>query len=247
MSPSLAIPLLLLLSLPAQAQVYKCQSASQQTIYSNMPCPAGNVEVMTDIKLNDPQSNPAGNSSNLMRQLDSAVKTAILAGDLNRAQALATTYEHKQWVAEAISKEASQPQKSEALLKAELAASSDCAVARRNLEAASNASLPDAEILNAKTSLMHAACGSTEPIIVQQQVQPSFGYGYGPRYGYKHPQRFGYNDYNKPHQYHGQRPAKPDIKHRPGYKTQSNKSQLKLQPKFGASLELTSFRQQSSR
>lgn len=243
MSPFLAIPLLLLLSLPAQAQVYKCQSANQQTIYSDTPCPAGNIEVMTNIKLNDPQSNPSSNSSSLMRQLDSAVKTAILAGDLDRAQALATTYEHKQWVADAISKQASQPQKSETLLKAELAASSDCAAARRNLEAASNASLPDAEILNAKTSLMHAACGTTEPVIVQQQVQPSFGYGYGHRYGYKHPQRLGHNDYNKPYQYQGQRPhSKPDIKHK-----SNSKSQLKLQPKFGASLELTSFRQQSAR
>lgn len=101
MSPYLAIPIVLLFSATAHAQVYKCQNDKQQVVYSDSPCPAGNTEQVTNIKLNEPQADGFNNNSNLMRQLDGAVKSAILAGDLTKAGALATTFEQKQWVADA--------------------------------------------------------------------------------------------------------------------------------------------------
>ncbi|MDZ4098647.1 MAG: DUF4124 domain-containing protein [Methylophilaceae bacterium] len=184
MSPYLAVPIVLLFSLPAHAQVYKCLNDKQQVVYSDSACPAGNTEQITNIKLNAPQSNGFNNNSNLMRQLDGAVKSAILTGNLTKAAALATTFEQKQWVADAQMVQNNQPQKSEAMLKADMASSAACLSARRSLEKEANALLPDANVLEAKRSLMHSACGSSEPVIVQQPVQPRYVYGYPYRFRY---------------------------------------------------------------
>jgi hypothetical protein len=195
MSPSPAtIPIILLFSASAQAQVYKCQNEQQQVIYADSPCPAGNTEFVTDIKLYEPDSDHLSaynlsDSPNLMRRLDGAVKSAILAGDLIKAGALASTIEQKQWVAEAQLQQNNQPQKSDAMLKAEMASSAACQNARRNLENEANARLPDTRALEAKRSLMHSACGSTKPLIVQQTVASGFAYRY--------PHRFRYNEYQK--------------------------------------------------
>lgn len=230
MYPYLAIPIVLLFSASAQAQVYKCQNNKQQVIYSDSPCPAGNTELVTNIKLNEPQAAGFNGTSNLMLKLDNAVRSAILAGDLTKAGALATTLEQKQWVADAQFKQNNQPQKSEALLKAELASSVACQSARRSLEAETKALLPDANVLAAKRSLMHSACGTTEPLIVEQLLQPRFVYGY--------PHRFRYN------------PGKGYQKH-PGhtYGTEHRPSiQLKLQQKSStSSTYYNSFHIQSAR
>lgn len=217
LSPLLALPIILLFSASAHAQVYKCKNDKQQVIYSDSPCPAGNTEQITNIKLNEPETNSFDSSSNIMRQLDIAVKSAILAGDLNKAGALATTFEQKQWVADAQINQNNQPQKSEAVLKAEMASSAACQSARRSLETESNALLPDANALEAKRSLMHSTCGSTEPLIVEQPVQPRFVYGY--------PHRF---RYNPPKGYQKHLGQTYGTKHRPSV-------QLKLQQKSSTS------------
>jgi hypothetical protein len=217
MSPYLAIPIVLLFSATAHAQVYKCQNDKQQVVYSDSPCPAGNTEQVTNIKLNEPQADGFNNNSNLMRQLDGAVKSAILAGDLTKAAALATTFEQKQWVADAQMVQNNQPQKSEAVLKADMASSAACLSARRNLEKEANALLPDANVLEAKKGLMHSACGSSEPVIVQQQLQPQFVYGY--------PHRFRYNGHEEYQKHPGHRYG---TNHRPSI-------QLKLQQKSSTS------------
>jgi len=213
MSPYLAVPIALLFSVPAHAQVYKCQNAKQQVVYSDSACPAGNTEQITNIKLNEPPSNGPNNHSNLMHQLDGAVKSAILAGDLTKAAALATSFEQKQWVADAQMIQNNQPQKSEAMMKAEIASSSACLSARRSLEKEANALLPDANVLDAKKDLMHSACGSSEPMIVEQPGQLRYAHGY--------PQPFRYNGYK---QYQKHLGHKYGTNHRPSV-------QLKLQQK----------------
>lgn len=230
MSPFLTIPIVLLFSASAQAQVYKCQNDKQQVIYSDSPCPAGNTELITNIKLNEPQVNGFNSTSHLMLQLDNAVKSAILAGDLTKAGALATTFEQKQWVADAQTKQNNQPQKSEATLKAEMATSQACASARRDLEKETKALLPDTGVLEAKRSLMHSACGSTEPLIIQQQAQPWFVYGYPHRFRYNGPKGY------QKHQGHTY-----GTNHRPSI-------QLKLQQKSSTSSTYSnSFHIQSAR
>ncbi len=217
MSPYLAVPIALLFSVPAHAQVYKCQNAKQQVVYSDSACPAGNTEQITNIKLNEPPSNGPNNHSNLMHQLDGAVKSAILAGDLTKAAALATSFEQKQWVADAQMIQNNQPHKSEAMLKADMANSAACLSARRSLEKEANALLPDTNVLEAKKDLMHSACGSSEPVIVQQPVQPRYVYGY--------PYRFRYT----PHREYQKHPGQTyGTNHRPSI-------QLKLQQKSSTS------------
>ncbi|MDP2247735.1 MAG: DUF4124 domain-containing protein [Nitrosomonadales bacterium] len=186
MSPYILLPLLLVFSASAHAQVYKCKSANQQVVYSDSPCDKGHVEVITDIMMFDSNSPTEDSQSRVMRQLDNAVISAINANDLDRAKALATTSEHKAWVAQAEKEIASQPQKSEATLKAEMASSTACENAKRNLEAEAKASFSNPEVLEARKSLMYAACGVIEPVVIQQQSQPSYIYGY--------PYRFRYNE-----------------------------------------------------
>jgi hypothetical protein len=186
MPPYFLLPLFLIFSASANAQVYKCKGANQQVVYSDSPCGKDHIEVVTDIMMFDPNSPAEDGRSRVMRQLDSAVISAIDANDLTRARALATTQEHKTWVAQAEKEVASQPQKSEATLKAELASSSACENAKRKLEAEANASFSNPEVLDARKSLMYAACGVVEPVIIQQQSQPGYVYGY--------PYRFRYNE-----------------------------------------------------
>jgi hypothetical protein len=216
MSPYLALPIVLLFSVQGHAQVYKCQNDKQQVVYTDSACPAGNKEQITNIKLNEAESK-FNNNSDLMRRLDVAVKSAILAGDLTKAAALASTFEQKQWVADAQLKQDTQPQKSEAMMKAEMASSSACLSARRSLEKEANALLPDTNALEAKRSLMHSACGSSEPVIVQQAVQPRYVYGY--------PLPFRYNSYKEYQKYSGHRHG---TNHRPS-------TQLKLHQKSSTS------------
>jgi hypothetical protein len=190
MSPYLLLPLLWVFSASANAQVYKCKGANQQVVYSDSPCAKGHVEVITDIMVFDPGSPAEDGQSRVMRQLDNAVIAAINANDMTRAKALATTPEHKAWVAQAEKELANQPQKSEATLKAEMASSSACENAKRNLEAEANSSFSNPDVLNARKSLMYTACGVVEPVIIQQQSQPGYIYGYPYRFRHNEPKGY---------------------------------------------------------
>lgn len=182
-------------SMPASAQVYKCRGQNQQVIYSDSPCDNGHGEIITDIMVAYPNSQVDDSRSRVMRQLDDAVKSALAANDLVRAKALSTTAEHRAWITEAEKEIASKPQKSESALKAEMASSTACQKAKSSLEAEANASFSNPEVLEARKSLMYAACGVIEPVMIQQQAQPNYIYGY--------PYRFRYNEPHHRHR-HGQ-------------------------------------------
>ncbi|CAG0965867.1 hypothetical protein MTYP_00987 [Methylophilaceae bacterium] len=197
MSPVLLLPLLVIFSTTAHAQVFKCRNANHQVVYSDTPCGTGSVQIITDIMVNDPHTANADGKPPVMQQLDAAVKSAIAANDLTRAKALATTPEHKEWVAAAVKENAQLPGKSEAQLKMEKSSSAECKKAKRNLEAEANASFSNPDVLSARKSLMYTACGVVEPVILDQQPQSTILYGY--------PYRYRYNDYYRPHQHHPHR------------------------------------------
>lgn len=96
MSPLLLVPLLVIFTSTAHAEVYKCQTANNQIVYSDTPCEADSKEIATDIMSPAPLSVDTGSKANIMRQLDAAVKSAIVANDMTRARALVTTTEHKE-------------------------------------------------------------------------------------------------------------------------------------------------------
>lgn len=189
MSPYLPLPYLLFcglvfifaFSMPVNAQVYKCQGQNQQVIYSDSPC--GNDGIITDILVNPYDYQTEDNRSRIMRQLDEAVISALQANDLVRAKALSTTDQHRIWVVEAEKELANQPQKSEATIKAEMASSAACLKAKSNLEAEANSSFNNPQVLEARKSLMYAACGVVEPVVIQQhQAPPDYAYGYPYRF-----------------------------------------------------------------
>lgn len=182
---------LVLMSAPAYAQVYKCTDANDNTVYSDSPCGAGYTQELTGIPAEIDQAQPAASpqKSAVIRQIDAAVKAAIAANNLPRAQALATTREHWDWIAQA---RASAPQ--QAAAPADIEDTYECMQAKQSLEAEANRSNIDAEVLRAKRSLMYAACDLPEPIeIVNQAPAAVFPYAYGRNpYGYpRHPYRSG--------------------------------------------------------
>lgn len=198
MSPNFTVPCLFLFSLaasmPVSAEVYKCEGQNQQVIYSDSPCDNGHGEIITDIMVAYPDSQE-DSRSRVMRQLDDAVKSALVANDLVRAKALSTTAEHRTWITEAEKEIANKPQKTETALKAEMASSTACQKAKSSLEAEANASFSNPEVLEARKSLMYTACGVIEPVVIQQHAQPNYIYGY--------PYRFRYNEPHHRHR-HGQ-------------------------------------------
>ena len=162
----------------ANAQVYKCKTAKNVTVYSDTACAPGTEQSMPDIQATTPVSPIPGipaEKDSLTRQMDAAVKNAIADDDLIRAQALATTAEQKAWVSaarkEAASRKAAAGSANRDYL-ADRANSSECRQAQRNLEeeAAGNR---DPVLLNAKTNLMRAACG------MDSGSAPPVNYGYG--------------------------------------------------------------------
>lgn len=179
----------------ANAQVYKCKTAKNVTVYSDTACAPGTVQSMPDIQATTPVSPIPGMPAEkdaLTRQMDAAVKNAIADDDLIRAQALATTAEQKAWVnaarKEAASRKAATGGANRDYL-ADRANSSECRQAQRNLEeeAAGNR---DPVLLNAKTNLMRAACGmdggSEPPInygLGRSLVYPYSSYPYGHHHG----------------------------------------------------------------
>ncbi|HZV97692.1 MAG TPA: DUF4124 domain-containing protein [Methylophilaceae bacterium] len=167
-----AIPVVLLLALfftaPAHAQVYKCKNQNNQIVYTDAPCASGSSQILTDIQVTGAvNSNLPKEQSALTRQMDTAVKAAIATGDLNRAQALATTKEHWEWIAIA-RREQNNAQntvigRTEADLSAERGDTLECQQAKRSLELEANSSLYEPSAIHAKRSLMRAACGIKEP------------------------------------------------------------------------------------
>ncbi|HEU4708814.1 MAG TPA: hypothetical protein VFS17_05835, partial [Methylophilaceae bacterium] len=125
-----------------------------------------------------------------------AVKSAIAAGDLTRAEALATTREHWEWIAEARKTNAKNAP------PADQANSEECLAAKQALERAANSADPEPEVLQAKRSLMYAACDIPQPVelVNQQPVTTLFPYPYTRRRGYpghRHP----HGDHDKPSDY----------------------------------------------
>lgn len=204
----------------AQAQVYKCTGAKDQTAYSDKPCTTGKSQIVADIApaVSD---NSAGSDSksSLSRQMDEAVKSAIANDDLIRAQALATSKEQRAWVNAAKKEAAQKLAASNAATPASRASSYECRQARANLERVADSNA-DAGLINAKTSLMQAACG--------EQYQVS-GYGRtpSPYLFYPYPNRGGY-----PHQggYPVQYPH--DHGNSPGITTQPY--DRTIEPNFGS-------------
>ncbi|PKO52166.1 MAG: hypothetical protein CVU26_07135 [Betaproteobacteria bacterium HGW-Betaproteobacteria-2] len=189
--------LLIIFSTSAHAQVYKCKNAENQIIYSDTPCLPGSQEIATDIGTLQPGNADPDAAAGILRQLDAAVKSAIAANDMTRANALATTEKHREWITAAIREQAQQPGKSPAELQAQKASSSECATAKRNLEAEANARASNPEVLSARKSLMYAACGIVEPVIIERQTPATmlYNYPYRPRAPYwdqqhqRHPER----------------------------------------------------------
>ena len=165
----LALSLMLAFAAPAAAQVYKCQSGAQ-IVYSDAPCKSGE-QTVTDIQTHLPAGT---NTPSLTQRMDEAVRSAIAAGDLQRAQALATTQEHRSWIAAAQQHSSTVPLgRTEADLSAERGDTQACQQAIRSLELEASSPLSEPEALRAKRSIMHAACGIREPAEVNNYEAPT--------------------------------------------------------------------------
>jgi hypothetical protein len=211
----LAFALFFAFATPANAEVYKCQNQSGKIIYSDAPCKSG-TQTVTDIPVTMPDTgltNSTQSSSALARQMDIAVKSAIANNDLHRAQALATTREHWDWIA-AAKREANQTPtlgRTEADLSAERGDSEACQQAIRSYELEASSSFDETEALNAKKSIMHAACGIKEPLEVNNYPAPATAF-YPPRG-------------SRPYYRRG-----PSHSHRPGWNNHAPHDPLKAEP-----------------
>lgn len=219
MPPLILMSLLMVFTNTTHAAVYKCQTANDQIVYTDTPCEAGNKEIAMEVISPSAQGIDTASKASIMRQLDAAVKSAIAANEMTRAGALATTTEHKEWIAAAMKENARQTFKSPAELREEKASSAECAAAKRKLEAETDARFSDPAVLNAKKSLMYAACGILEPVIVEQAPQSTMLYNFPyhhrfmdrnwqhPHYpDWRHPDGFHKRSVNRPRE----APAKPE-------------------------------------
>lgn len=191
-----AVALLAFAAPSVNAEVYKCTGAKNQTTYSDIPCSRGKVQEITNAEpslSNDLESSEQLKSS-VTRQLDAAVKAAIADDDYVRAQALAVTQKQRDWINAAKKEYATREAASKAQLasNADKASSAECLQARRDLERAANG-IATSETLNAKSTLVNAACGS--------QTAPEYAYHgdsnyylpvYYPRYHHKPTVNSGY-------------------------------------------------------
>lgn len=190
------LALLLAFASPASAQVYKCQSQNNNVVYSDAPCKSG-TQTLTDIPVTAPTAlNGNSQTSAITRQMDTAVKSAIATDDLQRAQALATTREHWEWIAAARQNADQKPTlgRTEADLSAERGDTQACQQATRSYELEANSSFDEPEALEAKRSIMRAACGIKEPLQVNNQPTPAtvFYPGLRTRPQFRQGQGFGY-------------------------------------------------------
>ncbi len=161
----LVASLLVLVSAPAKADIYKCESAQGKTVYSDTPCHSNSTQTLTDIRPDvvtapQPQDKP---KSVVIQQLDEAVRSAIATGDFVRADALAVTSEQRGWIAAARrNSDGKAEERSRVNLAADKSESGECRQAKLDLEREANSSFHKADVLKAKTSLMRATCGMNE-------------------------------------------------------------------------------------
>ncbi len=152
----------LLLSGNALAEIYKCEAGKNRTLYSDKPCSETHTQSLVDVPK---QAAQASDNSDVIRRLGDAVKNAIRNNDLRRAEALASTDEQKNWVADA-KKEAAKNNivaKAETDTAVDKANSAECLAAQRSLEKDTRSNFMDPAILSSRTSLMRAKCGIKEP------------------------------------------------------------------------------------
>lgn len=186
---------LLMMALPAQAQVYKCTSEQGRVIYSDSSCTKGSQQSLPGISNTPQATNPTGATRKpaVIQQLDTAVKSAIAVNDLNRAEALATTSEHWEWIGEARNN-VSQSSRNQ---RQDPAQSAECQQAKTQLDHEAGKPFPDADVLRTKRSLMYASCGIPEPVEV---VTEAPAVGFFPYQWTRHPRH--------PHRPpHGQKPG----------------------------------------
>jgi hypothetical protein len=155
----------------ANAQVFKCKDGKGKTIYSDSPCASNSSQTTTDIQTSSPPG-AAQNESPLTRQLDTAVRRAIASGDINYAERLAVTSQHWEWIATA--RKDSQPKqvlgRTEADLSAEKSGAWACKIATRDYEFEAGSYKQVQNAIDAKRSMMHAACGIKEPTQIKNET-----------------------------------------------------------------------------
>lgn len=169
-----ALAFAMLLANTANAQVYKCKTDKNVTVYSDTACRPGTEQAMPDIQASPVAPSTPGMAPDkdaLTRQMDAAVKNAIAEDDLIRAQALATTAEQKAWV-KAAQKEAASQKSAANNANPQRANSAECRDAKRSLEEEATGNR-DPVILSTKTNLMRVACG------VSDSGDPGVNYGLG--------------------------------------------------------------------
>ena len=202
----LLIPLLLFaFAAPAAVQVYKCQNGDG-VVYSDAPCKSG-AQTVTDIQTRIPATASAGPS--LTQRMDEAVRSAIAAGELQRARALATTAQHQAWIAAAQRERTIAFGRTEADLSAERGDSQACQQAIRSLELEASSPFDEPEALDAKRSIMRAACGIREPVEINHQEAPATVLYPVPRRPYYRP------GFPHPHRPGWQGQPRPPVKERP--------------------------------
>ena len=187
MSPNILVIIALgFFASSASAEVYRCQFGDSKTSYSDTPCKSGGTQTLIDLRtgtaITSSDSADIENKSAVIRQLDIAVKSAIANDDLVRAHALASSNEQKEWVAIARKEAAKKTAlgRTDADLNAEKANSDECLEAKQNLEREAKAFSPKQSVLEAWTSLMHAACG------VNGLAEVDYGDRYTPVFFYPH-------------------------------------------------------------
>jgi hypothetical protein len=190
---------------PLRAEVYKCENAKSQVIYSDTPCHSGSTQTITDIQANL-ALNQSNSQSAVMRQPDNAVKSAIAEENFVRADALAVTREQRDWIVLA-KKDAARSMaagRTEADVLAEQSNSDECRQAKVSLEKEASSSFRKSDVLAAKTSLMYVSCGlKDEP---PAYASSNYAGQYAPFLYYPYP----YYSRKRPGQFpHGARPAYP--------------------------------------
>ena len=175
---------LLAIATPAMAQVYKCES-SQGVVYSDTPCASKAGQTKLDIQA-DPapaQEGAASTDKNrYVQQLDDAVKAALAANDIAKAERLAITAEQRELIRQAKLRN----NDSGKAQVADKSTSSECIAARKSLQAAyeaSDSAAGDPEVLDKQISAVQAACGSSDidPTYTQRTrnlYRPGFGFPY---------------------------------------------------------------------
>jgi hypothetical protein len=174
------IPLVLIcFASEASAQIYKCKDDKGKVAYSDAPCSSKSNQTVTDLQpttvstsletAGSPAVNVGAAESPLARQLDAAVKGALATGDIMRAQELAVTAKHWDWIA-AAKRDGQQRHvigRTDADLSAEKGGTQACQQAKRAYEFEAGAYKQNENAIDAKRSMMREACGMKEPTEVR--------------------------------------------------------------------------------